>query len=158
MAIQLDLRSAILAARAGDPVEADDYLGEVRAFADEFQPPAVPYYGVDASTTNIVVHWCAKPVENYNGTEAVRRASAVEVTDPRRPERVGHHHIDMARAWMLHGDRERTLAKLNAAREVAPNATRHHPSVTETVRALAASERRTTATPAGFARWAGVRL
>ncbi|MFE3171684.1 multiprotein-bridging factor 1 family protein [Amycolatopsis sp. NPDC059090] len=158
VAIQLDLRSAIIAARAGDTAEADDYVGEARSYAREFRPPSAPYYGVDASATNIVVHWCATPVENYNGTEAVRRASAVAVVDPRRPERVGHHHIDMARAWMLHGDRERTLAELNAAKEVAPNATRHHPSVVETVRILAASERRTTESLAGFARWAGIRI
>jgi transcriptional regulator with XRE-family HTH domain len=158
VAVQLDLRSAILAARAGDTAEADGYLSEARAFVKEFQPPAVPYYGIDASSTNIVVHWCAAPVENYNGTEAVRRASTVTVSDPRRPERVGHHHIDMARAWMLHGDRSRTMDELNAARKVAPNVTRHHPSVTETVLALAAAERRTTDSLAGFAQWAGIQL
>ncbi|GAA3522260.1 hypothetical protein GCM10022222_00020 [Amycolatopsis ultiminotia] len=156
--IQLDLRAAILAARAGDPDEADGYLSEAQGFAREFQPPAVPYYGVDASTTNIIVHWCAAPVENYDGAEAVRRAAQVAVEDPRRPERVGHHHIDMARAWMLHGDRGRTLTELNAARRVAPNVARHHPSVTETVRALATSERRRTESLAGFARWAGIKV
>ncbi|MYW95768.1 helix-turn-helix transcriptional regulator [Amycolatopsis rubida] len=156
--IQLDLRAAILAARAGDPAEADDYLGEARAVAEEFHPPAVPYYGVDASTTNIVVHWCAAPVENYNSAEAVRRASSVTVSDPHRPERIGHHHIDMARAWMLHGDRGRTLDELNKARAVAPNATRRHPSVAETTRALAVSESRATDSLAEFAQWAGIRL
>lgn len=158
VAIQLDLRSAILAARAGDPAEADEYLAEARAFAKEFRPPAFPYYAVDASMTNIVVHWCARPVENYDGSEALRRASTVVVDDPRRPERVGHHHIDMARAWMLHGDRKRTLGELNAARAVAPNATRYHPSVVETVRALVKTERRTSESLAGFARWAGIHL
>ncbi|MBB4685616.1 helix-turn-helix domain-containing protein [Amycolatopsis jiangsuensis] len=158
VAIQLDLRSAVLAARAGDTTEADGYLSEARAFSEEFAPPAAPYYNVDASSTNIVVHWCAAPVENYNGAEAVRRASTVTVVDPRRPERVGHHHIDMARAWMLHGDRGRTLDELNAARRVAPNVTRHHPSVAETVHALAMSERRTTDSLAGFAQWAGIQL
>ncbi|MEV6897376.1 helix-turn-helix transcriptional regulator [Amycolatopsis sp. NPDC051372] len=158
VAIQLDLRSAVLAARAGDPNEADEYLSEARAFAEEFAPPETPYYNVDASTTNIVVHWCAVPVENYNAREAVRRAATVAVVDSRRPERVGHHHIDMARAWMLNGDREKTLAELNAARTVAPNATRRHPSVAETVRALVAAERRTTDSLAGFAQWAGIRL
>ncbi|WP_239154104.1 hypothetical protein [Amycolatopsis sp. FDAARGOS 1241] len=158
IAIQLDLRSAILAARAGDPNEADGYLSEPRAFADEFHPPETPYYNVDASVTNIVVHWFAAPVENYDATEAVRRAESVTVVDPGRPERVGHHHIDMARAWLLHGNRERALAELTAARKVAPNATRHHPSVTETVRAPAAAERRVTGSLAGFAPWAGIRL
>ncbi|MFJ7212731.1 multiprotein-bridging factor 1 family protein [Amycolatopsis sp. NPDC098790] len=158
VAVQLDLRSSILAARAGDGAEADGYLDEARAIAKEFQPPAVPYYGVDASETNITVHWCAAPVEHYDGAEAVRRASSVRVTDPRRPERVGHHHIDMARAWMLHGDRGQALEELNAARRVAPNATRYHPSVRETVLALAAADRQTTDSLAGFARWSGVQL
>lgn len=158
VAIQLDLRSAILAARAGDGAEADGYLDEARAFSTEFQPPAVPYYGVDASTTNITVHWCATPVEHYDGAEAVRRASSVKVVDRRRPERVGHHHIDMSRAWMLHGDRRQALAQLNAARRVAPNYTRYHPSVRETLLALAAADSRTTDSLAGYARWAGVRI
>ncbi|MFI5609525.1 hypothetical protein [Amycolatopsis sp. NPDC051903] len=64
----------------------------------------------------------------------------------------------MARAWLLHGNRERTLAELNAARKVAPNATRHHPSVSETVRGLATAERRVTDSLAGFAQWVGIRL
>jgi hypothetical protein len=59
---------------------------------------------------------------------------------------------------MLHGDRGRALDELNAARRVAPNATRHPPSVRETVLALAAADRRTTGSPAGFARWSGDRL
>lgn len=158
VAVQLDLRSSILAARAGDGAEADGYLAEARAISEEFQPPAVPYYGVDASATNITVHWCAAPVEHYDGAESVRRASAVHVADPRRPERVGHHHIDMARAWMLHGDRGQAIDELNAARRVAPNATRYHPSVRETVLALAAADRRATDSLAGFARWSGVQL
>src|SRR5438445_134492 len=65
VAVQLDLRSSILAARAGDGAEADGYLDEARAIVEEFRPPAVPYYGVDASATNITVHWCAAPVEHY---------------------------------------------------------------------------------------------
>ncbi len=158
VAVQLNLRSSVLAARAGDGAEADGYIGEARAIAGEFQLPAVPYYGVDASATNITVHWCAAPVEHYDGAEAVRRASTVHVADPRRPERVGHHHIDMARAWMLHGDRGRSLEELNAARRVAPNATRYHPSVRETMFALAAADRRKTGSLADFARWTGVQL
>lgn len=156
--IQLDLRAAVLAARAGDAQEADDYLAEARGLSEQFDPPSTPYYGIDASRTNIVVHWCAAPVENYNGTEAVRRSQLVEVTDPQRPERVGHHHVDMARAWMLHGGRTEAIDHLNAARHVAPNTTRHHPSVRETVLALAAADRRATSSLSGYARWAGVRL
>jgi hypothetical protein len=97
-------------------------------------------------------------VENYDGTEAVRRAARVRVQDSGRPERVGHHHIDMARAWMLHGNRSEALAQLNCARRIAPHNTRHHPAVRETVLALADADRRTTDSLARFARWAGVAL
>lgn len=156
--VQLDLRSAVLVARSGDTDGADGYLDRARAHIEQYQPPASPYYGIDASALNGAVHWCAAPVENYDGAEAVRRSQQVEVVDPARPERVAHHHIDMGRAWMLSGDRERTLAHLNAARRIAPFNTRNHPSVRETVLALAEADRRATDSLAGFARWAGIEM
>jgi hypothetical protein len=102
------------------------------------------------------VHWCALPVEAWDGSEAVRRGAQVRLADTSRPERIGHHHIDQARAWFLHGDREQTLAELNAARRIAPFNTRHHPAVRETVLAMAEADRRTTVSLASFARWAGI--
>ena len=158
VAVQLHLRSAVIAARGAQPDRADDHLTTARELSDRFHPPATPYYNVDASPLNIDVHWCAAPVENYDGTEAVRRARQVNVTDSHRPERVGHHHIDMARAWLLHGDRQQSLANLNTARRIAPSITRQHPAVRETVLALAAADRRATDSVAGFARWAGITL
>lgn len=158
IAVQLHLRAAVTAARAADHERADEYLREARNLAEQYQPPATPYYNIDASSTNIAVHWCAVPVEYYDGTEAVRRAQSVHIVDPNRPERVSHHHIDMARAWMLHGNREQALASLNAARRIAPFNARQHPAVRETVLALADSDRRTTDSLAGFARWAGITL
>ncbi|HEX5407767.1 MAG TPA: helix-turn-helix transcriptional regulator [Pseudonocardiaceae bacterium] len=156
--IQLDLRSAVLVARTGDTQAADGYLDRARAIIKQFGPPASPYYNIDASALNVAVHWCAAPVENYDATEAIRRAQQVTVVDPNRPERVAHHHIDMGRAWMLHGDREQAMANLNAARHVAPFNTRNHPSVRETILALAEADRRRTESLANFARWAGIAI
>lgn len=156
--IQLDLRSAVLVARAGDSDAADGYLDRARADVGQFNPPDAPYYNIDASALNVSVHWCAAPVENYDGAEAVRRSQQVRVVDPTRPERVAHHHIDMARAWTLHGNREQALANLNVARRIAPFNTRNHPSVRETVLAMAEADRRATDSLAGFARWAGISL
>lgn len=156
--VQLDLRSAVLTARAGDSDGADGYLDRARAEVDRFTPPSAPYYNIDASALNVAVHWCAAPVENYDGAEAVRRSQQVRVVDPTRPERVAHHHIDMARAWTLHGDREQAMANLNTARRIAPFNTRNHPGVRETVLALAEADRRATDSLAGFARWAGISL
>ena len=115
--------------------------------------------GTSTTALNIDVHWCAVPVETMNGAEAaLRRGAQVHLVDRAHPERVGHHHIDQARGWLLHGNRDRTLAELNMARAVAPFNTRHHPAVRETVLALAESDRRRTESLAGFARWAGIEL
>jgi transcriptional regulator with XRE-family HTH domain len=156
--VQLNLRAAILAARAGDVTRGDEYMAEARAICDREDPPPRPYYNIDASRLNVDIHWCAVPVENYDGTESVARAAALQVDDPARPERVGHHHVDMARAWLLHGDRKQALASLNRARRAAPNRVRHHPGVAATVRAIAATDSRVTDSLAGFARWAGVTI
>lgn len=158
VAVQLNLRSAVLVARSGDQQVADEFIAEARALQRQFGPFPAAYLNIDASLLNITVHWCAVPVENYDGTEAVRRAQTVQVVDSTRPERVAHHHIDMARAWLLHGDREQVLTNLNAARRILPEETRRHPSVRETVLALAATDRRTTDSLADFTRWAGISL
>lgn len=152
VATQVHLRNAVLSARAGHLDRADEYLDEARrAPADDAQ-----YRGIDASTLNIDVHWCALPVEAMDGAESVRRGTQVRLTDTSRPERLGHHYIDQARARFLHGDREGCLDELNEARRVSPFNVRHHPHVRETVLALAAADRRATDSLAGFARWAGI--
>jgi hypothetical protein len=158
VAIQLDLRAAVLHARFGSSDRADEYIRDARMLSERFAPPARPYFNIDASPTNIDVHWCAAPVERYDAVESIRRGEQVRIADPDRPERVAHHYIDQARAWMLEGDRDRSLADLGIARRVAPRSTRHHPAVRETVLALADHERRATDSLARFARWAGIRL
>lgn len=152
------VRAALMAARGADPDTADAHLEQAQAISRERRPPSVPYYNINADPLNIAVHWCAVPVENCDGAEAVRRGGQAHVVDPTQPERVDHHHIDQARAWLLHGNRERTLAHLNDARRVAPQNTRYHPRVRETVLALAEADRRSTDSLAGFARWAGIAL
>jgi hypothetical protein len=54
-------------------------------------------------------------------------------------ERVGQHYIDLARGYQLAGDRDRSLATLQLARETSPQQTRYHPQVRETVLTLAES-------------------
>jgi transcriptional regulator with XRE-family HTH domain len=158
VAVQLLLRGAVLAARAGDRERSDDYVTEARQLTERYSPPANPYYNVDASPLNVAVHWCATPVEGLDGAEAVRRGEQVRVVDPQRPERVGHHHIDQARAWLLYGNRDRALAHLRQARRVAAQRIRYHPQVAATVRALAQSDRRVTGSLAAFARWASIEI
>lgn len=157
MAAQLHLRAGIMSARARDADRANDHVREAQRLVAS-GCAETPYYNTDASKLNVEIHWCAIPVEMYDGSESIRRASTVSVVDRLRPERVAHHHIDQARAWFLHGNRERALAELNTARKISPQQTRMHPSVHETVRAIAEVDRRATGTLTGFARWAGIRI
>lgn len=154
--VQLDLRAGILAARAGDLPEADEYLAEARALQQENDLPDMPFRGLDASPTNTLVHWVAVPVELGNGHESVRRSGQVELADPDRPERVGHYYIDLSRAHLLDGNAVKAIEALEAARKIDPHNTRRHPTVRETVLALAESNKSTPGTLASFAHWAGI--
>lgn len=154
---QLHLRQAVFSARAGHADDSDAHINEARDIIDR-GVPAAPYFDVHATRINVDIHSVAMPVELCDGTTALARAKASYIDERQEPERVGHHYIDLARAWVLHGDRELALRSLQAARRVAPLQTRYHPSVRETLHAIAAADRRSTDTLAGFARWAGITL
>lgn len=154
---QLHLRQAVFQARAGNGVDADSHITEARNIVGRGVPVS-PYFDVRANLANVEFHSVAVPVEMSDGTTAVARAEAMHVDDQEESTRVGHHHIDVARAWMLHGNRERSLRSLQTARRVSPQQTRYHPSVRETLHAIAAADRRSSDSLAGFARWAGVTL
>lgn len=157
VAVQLHLRQAILAARSGSGDDADAHVKEARTIV-RHGVPATPYHDVYATTDNVDMHSVAVPVEMSDGTAAVARAEKVHIPEQNRPSRACHHHIDVARAWVLHGDRDKALASLITARRIAPQQTRYHPSVHETLHAIAAADRRATDSLAGFARWAGLKL
>lgn len=154
---QLHLRQAVFAARAGRADDADAHIAESREIVNRGVPTA-PYFDVRANRSNVDIHSVAVPVELVDGTTAVARAESVHLDDQEESSRVGHHYIDLARAWTLHGDRDRALRSLQTARRVSPQQTRYHPSVRETLHTIAAADRRSTDSLAGFARWAGVTL
>ncbi|BDT94215.1 hypothetical protein IFM12275_41910 [Nocardia sputorum] len=97
------------------------------------------------------------PVELSDGATAVARAEQIRLPASVTPSRAGHHWIDVSRAWLLHGDKQRALASLHQARRIAPGLTRNHPQVHETVRVLA-NTRRGTDSLARFAKWANVKI
>jgi transcriptional regulator with XRE-family HTH domain len=155
---QLHLRQAVFAARAGRADDADAHIDEAREIVDRGVPEA-PYFDVRTNRSNVDIHSVAVPVELSDGTTAVARAESIHIReDEAESSRVGHHYIDLARAWMLHGDRERALRSLVSARRISPQQTRYHPTVRETLHAIAAADRRSTDSLSGFARWAGISL
>jgi hypothetical protein len=53
-----------------------------------------------------------------------------------QPERIGHHWIDLARGYLLHGDKKKAFASLSEARRLVPTRTRYHSMVHETIRVV----------------------
>lgn len=71
-------------------------------------------------------------------------------------ERAGHHLMDLARGQVLNGDRTGALVSLVEARRIAPQQTRYHPLVRESLRTIAQAERRRSDTLRGLATWVGL--
>jgi len=155
------LQLAMIAARSGDRQQSDSHIDAARDAA-RFVPPVdyqqTDYYDTAFSAINVEFHAVAAAVELGDSATALQRGTTLAVPPGTMRSRLGHHHIDLAGAWLLHGDRDSALAQLNLAREITPQQTRYHPQVRETVAAIAVADRRRTDSLARFARWAGVAI
>ncbi|MGH3924105.1 MAG: helix-turn-helix domain-containing protein, partial [Pseudonocardiaceae bacterium] len=107
--------------------------------------------------TNVNIWSVGLAVEMLDGTEAVKRAETFTIPSTAQRERVGHHWIDLARGWLIYGDKTKAFTTLLQAKDVAPAQTRYHPMVHETIRVLAREQTHTTNTVRGFATWCGIR-
>ncbi|MEV6136527.1 helix-turn-helix transcriptional regulator [Nocardia sp. NPDC051990] len=152
----LHLQSGLAAARAGDRDTADAHLAEAKAAADRIGNPDFHDPVLSFGTANVGIWSVSLAVEMMDGTEAVKRADGLVIPASTPKSRVGHMYIDLARGFLLHGDRARTMGALQTAKKVAPTQTRYHPQVHETVRVLARAEARSTETLRGFAAWCGI--
>jgi transcriptional regulator with XRE-family HTH domain len=153
----LHLRAAIIAARATNSDLAAAHLSAARSLAISGQDEA-NFYGTKFGLPNVSIHDVAVPVELTDGTTAVARAADVTLPANTAPSRIGHFWIDLARAWLLHGDRRQALNSLQRARRIAPQLTRYHPQVRETVHTLATQDIRSTDSLPHFAAWCGIRI
>jgi transcriptional regulator with XRE-family HTH domain len=151
----IHLRAAMIAARMTNKDLAESHLTAARSLAQPGQDEA-NHYGTKFGLPNVDIHHVAVPVELGDGTTAVSRASTIRLPERMAPSRSGHHWIDLSRGWLLHGDRRRSLQALQTARRIAPQLTRYHPQVHETIQVLAANDARSTDSLAHFAAWCGV--
>ena len=149
------LRSAIISARTGDRQSSDAHLKEAGDLGQRL-PDGSNLYDTAFCSANVTIHAVAAAVELGDGTTAVARNQPLPAGT--MPSRLGHHYVDLARAWLLHGDRDKAFGSLQEARAVAPQLTRYHPQVRETLAVLAEKDRRRTDSLSGFARWAGVQF
>ncbi|MEU6561932.1 helix-turn-helix domain-containing protein [Nocardia nova] len=151
----LHLKSGLAAARSGRLDLADDHLAEAAETAERIGEDRDDYR-LCFGPTNVSVWSVGLAVEAMDGTEAVKRAEKVTLPAGTPRERMGHHYIDLARGFLLHGDREGAFSALQVAKRIAPTQTRYHPMVHETIRMLARQETRASETVRGFAAWCGI--
>lgn len=154
------LRSAILAARAAradTPGYAQDAWAHIEAahtIADQLRTDRNDY-GLAFGPSNVAQHEVAVAVELEDGEQAVQRSRQFRLGPGVPSVRRGHHYIDLARGYVMAGDPAGGLRCLQAARRIAPQQTRHHPMVRETVLAIA-SARRGREELSMFASWLGI--
>jgi transcriptional regulator with XRE-family HTH domain len=154
------LRSAIICARSartsgpGSAQQAWAHLAAAREVAGHMGRDRNDY-GLAFGPSNVAQHEVAVAVELEDGPEAVRRSRQVQLAPSVPAVRRGHHYIDLARGCVMAGDNEGALRCLQQARRIAPQQTRHHPMVRETILSIA-SARRGREELSLFASWLGL--
>ncbi|MGI5171711.1 helix-turn-helix domain-containing protein [Spirillospora sp. CA-253888] len=155
LAGSMHLRAVTLASRAGDPGAVSEHLAAAHGLADEFGDDQVRYH-LTFGPANIRIHALAAHVELGQIDKAVELGAAFAPPLSVPPTRVGHHYIDLARAYLEAGDRSATLRALQQARQAAPEQTRYHPMVRETTRVLISLHRRSNRDLTLLATWLGL--
>ncbi|UGQ13186.1 helix-turn-helix domain-containing protein [Yinghuangia sp. ASG 101] len=150
----LHLRAAVLAGRAKDVDAAKARLTEARTLASATGELAD--YGLTWGPPNVGVHAVAIACELDQWDEAIRFARDVRIPQGWSRSRAAHHWMDLGRAQLWAGHAAESLRSLERARRVAPQQTRYHPTVRETVLALKRRERVRSGALSEYARWVGV--
>jgi transcriptional regulator with XRE-family HTH domain len=157
MSGSLHLRSAILAARAGDADGAAGFVSEARAIAAHLRRDTDHLWrNLAFGPANVGFHDVAVAVELGDGPRALAAAAGLHIPAGCPPTRVGHHFMDLSRAYLWQGRPEESLACLRRARELAPQQTRHHPTAREVLRMLVRAHRWANEPLARFSAWMGV--
>ncbi|MFF4601760.1 helix-turn-helix domain-containing protein [Streptomyces sp. NPDC001339] len=149
------LRSAMFAARAGNAPTARAHL-DAAADAARRLGQDTNHYGLEFGPTNVAMHRLGVAVEMYDGPEVVLCTRRTRLPVNVAPVRAGRWYMDAAKGWLDYGNREKAFAALQAARRVAPEQTRNHPQVRETVKTLIQLERYSKQSLSGFASWLGI--
>jgi transcriptional regulator with XRE-family HTH domain len=155
----LHLRSSILAARAGMADDAIAYVGEAQQIATRLPEDSDDdWKNLMFGPTNAGIHGVAVAIESQDVPLALTLADRLHLPDQMTawiPARIGHHHMDLARAYFWQGKNDKALTSLMNARKVAPQQTRNHPTTREVTGLLVRAYRRSNEPLARFAAWVG---
>lgn len=150
----LHLRAAVIAGRSKNTDHANARLAEARSLAETTGD--LPDYGLTWGTPNVGVHAVAIACELDQWDRAIEIAEGVHIPHGWSRSRAGHHWMDLGRAYFWAGNPEQALDCLQRARRIAPQQTRYHPTVRETVLALKRQERVRSGSLAQYAEWVGI--
>lgn len=156
------LRASALAAVQGQGAEAEDWLGQAHDLAmagveaDAAQSPPGSRYALAFGELNVQLGRLDVAMYRDDHEEAVRVAEDVRLPDSYQPTRVAGFLIRKASAEAWTARHSEALASLERAREVAPQLTRYHPEVHETVGTLLRARQRAADPLRQFAAWSGV--
>ncbi|CAL9510651.1 helix-turn-helix transcriptional regulator [Streptomyces sp. NPDC095602] len=146
----LQLRAAVSAARAGRAAEAEDRIEHARTAADRLGeyagPPVFDRHSLTFSPGNVQIHAISVALEMREQRKALamNRRTPRDLVAALPNSRQGHHHMDLARAWLWDGNRDKALKELETAERIAPQLIRNHPIARSTLRSIVYAERATT--------------
>ncbi|WP_405016438.1 helix-turn-helix domain-containing protein [Kitasatospora sp. NBC_00070] len=143
----LHLRAAVSASRAGNSSACEDRIQQARIAASRLaERPVFDRHSLTFSPGNVQIHAISVQVEMGDHAQALALA---ERTDRGQIEslpnsRRGHHRMDLARAWLWDGNKDRALVELEEAERIAPQLIRNHPIARATLRKIVYAERAVT--------------
>ena len=109
----LHLRSAILAARAGNTGTVDIHLDEARQISARLGADTDGgWHQLSFGPSNVAIHDVAAAIELGDGPRALGRAENVRLSSAVPAIRAGHHYMDLARAYLWQNRNEQALASL----------------------------------------------
>lgn len=146
----LQLRAAVSAARDGRTAEAKDRIKHARGAAKRMTeaagPPVCDRHSLTFSPGNVQIHAISVALEMHEQREAlsINRRTGKQLVESLPNSRQGHHHMDLARAWLWDGNRDKALKELEKAERIAPQLVRNHPIARSTLRSIVYAERAST--------------
>lgn len=135
------LKASLNLARSKDTAAAVRHLQHAQAAADQLGEDRNDWQ-MQFGPTNTALWSVSLPVEMGHGKDAVARAEKVRLPAGYSRERHSHFHIDRGRAYFYNGQREQAVAAFLDAEQLAPQATRAHAAVRETVGTMIRTRKR----------------
>lgn len=150
----LHLKAAILSSRTGDTAGADAWLEEAGEIAR--QTGETRDYGLVFGPVNVTIHAMSAASDRDKHARALEKARKVTLPSDYPEARAGHYWVDRARAETWTARHDDAFVSLRNARKAAPQQTRYHPGVHETVAALLRARQKAPGDLLEYAHWCGV--